>query len=91
MYTLDIGQNDLHGGFWSITEKQVLASIPKIINQFAQAVEVTKIMFYIAFQQLIPFFQGENRVVFCNFFYHLDDPNASCILYGGGACYEVNS
>ncbi|XP_062158418.1 GDSL esterase/lipase At5g14450-like [Alnus glutinosa] len=39
LYTLDIGQNDLHGGFWSMTEKQVLASIPNIINRFALALE----------------------------------------------------
>uniref|UniRef100_A0A2N9HWK9 Alpha-L-fucosidase n=1 Tax=Fagus sylvatica TaxID=28930 RepID=A0A2N9HWK9_FAGSY len=40
LYTLDIGQNDLHGGFSSMTEKQVLALIPNIINQVAQAVEL---------------------------------------------------
>ncbi|KAK4597892.1 hypothetical protein RGQ29_015420 [Quercus rubra] len=39
LYTLDIGQNDLHGGFVSMTEKQVLASIPNIINQSAEAVK----------------------------------------------------
>ncbi|EEF32344.1 GDSL esterase/lipase At5g14450 [Ricinus communis] len=39
LYTLDIGQNDLHSGFGSMTEKQVLESIPGIINHFAQAVE----------------------------------------------------
>ncbi|XP_059445358.1 GDSL esterase/lipase At5g14450-like [Corylus avellana] len=39
LYTLDIGQNDLHGGLWSMTEKEILASIPYIINRFSQAVE----------------------------------------------------
>ncbi|XP_041011072.1 GDSL esterase/lipase At5g14450-like isoform X2 [Juglans microcarpa x Juglans regia] len=39
LYTLDIGQNDLHFGFSSMTEKQLLESIPNIINQFSQAVE----------------------------------------------------
>ncbi|XP_075657064.1 GDSL esterase/lipase At5g14450-like [Castanea sativa] len=39
LYTLDIGQNDLHGGFVSMTEKQVLALIPNIINQSAEAVK----------------------------------------------------
>ncbi|KAB1213142.1 hypothetical protein CJ030_MR5G015864 [Morella rubra] len=39
LYTLDIGQNDLHAGFSSMTEKQVLESIPVIVDKFAQAVE----------------------------------------------------
>ncbi|XP_050208000.1 GDSL esterase/lipase At5g14450-like [Mercurialis annua] len=39
LYTLDIGQNDLHAGLKSMTEKQILGSIPYIIDQFAQAVE----------------------------------------------------
>ena len=42
LYTLDIGQNDLQAGFKSMTEKQVLESIPSIIDQFALAVEVTR-------------------------------------------------
>lgn len=41
LYTLDIGQNDLHAGLKSMTEKQLLAYLPNIINQFSQAVEVT--------------------------------------------------
>ncbi|KAJ8758828.1 hypothetical protein K2173_002607 [Erythroxylum novogranatense] len=39
LYTLDMGQNDLHSAFESMTQEQVLASIPSIIHHFAQAVE----------------------------------------------------
>lgn len=39
LYTLDIGQNDLHAGIKSMTEKQMLESIPSIIIHFAHAVE----------------------------------------------------
>ncbi|KAK9277520.1 hypothetical protein L1049_007064 [Liquidambar formosana] len=39
LYMLDIGQNDLHAGFRSMTEEQVQASIPNITNPFALAVE----------------------------------------------------
>ncbi|KDP26685.1 hypothetical protein JCGZ_17843 [Jatropha curcas] len=39
LYTLDIGQNDLHAWIKLMSEKQVVESLPKIINQFAQAIE----------------------------------------------------
>ncbi|XXG88741.1 hypothetical protein AAC387_Pa12g0917 [Persea americana] len=39
LYTLDIGQNDLAAGFKSMSDDQVLASIPNILNQFDQAVQ----------------------------------------------------
>ncbi|XP_050208001.1 GDSL esterase/lipase At3g27950-like [Mercurialis annua] len=39
LYTLDIGQNDLHAGFKSMTDKQVLESIPSIIDQLAKVIE----------------------------------------------------
>ncbi|KAA8529647.1 hypothetical protein F0562_034253 [Nyssa sinensis] len=39
LYTMDTGQNDLHAGLASMTEKQVQTSIPNIIDQFALAVE----------------------------------------------------
>ncbi|XAR48117.1 Alpha-L-fucosidase [Bertholletia excelsa] len=40
LYTVDIGQNDLHAGLISNkTEEQVQASIPSILYQFAEAVE----------------------------------------------------
>ncbi|GLT36650.1 hypothetical protein SLA2020_110130 [Shorea laevis] len=38
LYTLDIGQNDLTGAIKLMGEKQVLASIPGLIDQFTQAV-----------------------------------------------------
>lgn len=41
LYTLDIGQNDLAAGFKSMSDDQVLASIPNILNQFDQAVQVS--------------------------------------------------
>lgn len=41
LYTLDIGQNDLTGALKLMGEKQVLASIPGLIDQFTQAVMVT--------------------------------------------------
>ncbi|KAK3416718.1 hypothetical protein EUGRSUZ_H02485 [Eucalyptus grandis] len=39
LYTLDIGQNDLHLGFKFMTEEQARASIPNITHQFASVVE----------------------------------------------------
>ncbi|CAK9176004.1 unnamed protein product [Ilex paraguariensis] len=39
LYTIDSGQNDLHAGLISVTEEQVLLSIPDIINQFSLDVE----------------------------------------------------
>ncbi|KAE8730182.1 GDSL esterase/lipase [Hibiscus syriacus] len=39
LYIFDIGQNDLDGAFKSMTEKQVIESIPGIINEFAQTVK----------------------------------------------------
>ncbi|KAM7269715.1 hypothetical protein ACFE04_025212 [Oxalis oulophora] len=39
LYTFDIGQNDLHAGFKLMTNKQVVESIPGIINMLSQAVE----------------------------------------------------
>ncbi|KAH7515713.1 hypothetical protein FEM48_Zijuj10G0055600 [Ziziphus jujuba var. spinosa] len=39
LYTLDIGQNDLTAGIKSMTEKQLLASMPHIIDLLAHAVE----------------------------------------------------
>ncbi|XAR48116.1 Alpha-L-fucosidase [Bertholletia excelsa] len=39
LYTIDIGQNDLHGGITSMTEEQVQLSIPRIINLFASVIE----------------------------------------------------
>ena len=61
LYTLDIGQNDLHGGFVSMTEKQVLASIPNIINQSAEAVKVTKI--YVLYSFLTTYILVRDQVV----------------------------
>ncbi|XP_022776175.1 GDSL esterase/lipase At5g14450-like isoform X1 [Durio zibethinus] len=39
LYIFEVGQNDLDGAFKSMTEKQVVESIPGIISQFAQAVK----------------------------------------------------
>ncbi|KAF8017540.1 hypothetical protein BT93_H2654 [Corymbia citriodora subsp. variegata] len=39
LYTMDIGQNDFHAALKSMTEKQALASIPNMLNEFAVAVE----------------------------------------------------
>lgn len=62
LYTLDIGQNDLHAGIKSMTEKQMLESIPSIIIHFAHAVEVTSIclstVLYVHFWSL-----GEKNVL----------------------------
>ena len=43
LYTMDTGQNDLHDGFTSMTVEQVQKSIPNIINQFSQAIEVLRL------------------------------------------------
>ena len=40
LYILDCGQNDLTYGLVNTTVEQVKASIPKIISQFAVAIEV---------------------------------------------------
>lgn len=40
LYTFDIGQNDLSFGFQHSSEEQVRKSIPEILSQFSQAVQV---------------------------------------------------
>lgn len=40
LYTFDIGQNDLAYGYQQSSEEQVRASIPDILNTFAEAVQV---------------------------------------------------
>lgn len=41
LHTLDIGQNNITAGFIkSMSDDRVLASIPDILNQFDQAVQV---------------------------------------------------
>ncbi|CAN4111186.1 unnamed protein product [Withania somnifera] len=39
LYTFDIGQNDLAGGFYSKTLDQILASIPSILSEFEDGVK----------------------------------------------------
>ncbi|KAF6157501.1 hypothetical protein GIB67_004439 [Kingdonia uniflora] len=39
LYTIDIGQNDLTAGFRKMSEDQVQASIPEILDQFSDAVQ----------------------------------------------------
>ncbi|GFZ19066.1 GDSL-like Lipase/Acylhydrolase superfamily protein [Actinidia rufa] len=39
LYTFDIGQNDLAAGFRKLSDEQLRAAIPDIINQFASAVQ----------------------------------------------------
>ncbi|KAL5552781.1 hypothetical protein UlMin_040182 [Ulmus minor] len=39
LYTLDSGQNDLHFGFETMSEKQVKGSIPYIVNRFALSIK----------------------------------------------------
>ncbi|KAK3012812.1 hypothetical protein RJ639_010404, partial [Escallonia herrerae] len=39
LYTLDIGQNDLAAGFRQMSNEQIAASIPDIVNQLAAAVQ----------------------------------------------------
>ena len=45
LYTMDIGQTDLHAGLKLVTEEQVEASIPGLIDQFAQVIEVKTYIF----------------------------------------------
>jgi hypothetical protein len=40
LYTIDIGQNDLAIGLQHTSENQVISSIPNILSQFSQAVQV---------------------------------------------------
>lgn len=40
LYTFDIGQNDLSYGFQHSHKAQVRASIPLILNNFTQAIQV---------------------------------------------------
>ena len=42
LYTLDIGQNDLHFGLKSMTEEQLKALFPNITGMLAQTVKVTE-------------------------------------------------
>ncbi|GKV23013.1 hypothetical protein SLEP1_g32803 [Rubroshorea leprosula] len=46
LYTFDIGQNDLDAAFNFMTEEQVLASVPGLIDQLAHAVMVTELLVY---------------------------------------------
>ncbi|KAL6960320.1 hypothetical protein U1Q18_041820 [Sarracenia purpurea var. burkii] len=39
LYTFDIGQNDLSVGFRKLSDQQLRAAIPDIVNQFASAVQ----------------------------------------------------
>lgn len=48
LYTMDIGQNDLHSSLGSMTQKQVLEFIPNITALFARAVEVSTTFFLIS-------------------------------------------
>lgn len=41
LYTFDIGQNDLAIGFQNMTEEQLKATIPKIIENFTFALKVS--------------------------------------------------
>lgn len=41
LYTFDIGQNDLSAGFRTMSEQQLHAAIPDIVNQLATAVQVS--------------------------------------------------
>lgn len=41
----DIGQNDLAGAFYSKTLDQVLASIPKILEEFETGLKVSSVGF----------------------------------------------
>lgn len=41
LYTFDIGQNDLAFGLQHTSQEQVIKSIPEILNQFFQAVQVS--------------------------------------------------
>lgn len=41
LYTFDIGQNDLAGGFYSKSLDQVLASIPTILMEFETGIKVS--------------------------------------------------
>lgn len=40
LYMFDIGQNDLAGAFYSKTFDQVLASIPTVLSEFEDGIEV---------------------------------------------------
>lgn len=40
IYTVDIGQNDIHFALTTMTEEKALASIPNIIDQFSMSIEV---------------------------------------------------
>uniref|UniRef100_A0A803M722 Uncharacterized protein n=2 Tax=Chenopodium quinoa TaxID=63459 RepID=A0A803M722_CHEQI len=39
LYTLDIGQNDLHHALTTMTEDEARETIPKLVNQFAMAIK----------------------------------------------------
>lgn len=43
LYTFDIGQNDLAFGLQHTSQEQVIKSIPDILSQFFQAVQVSSL------------------------------------------------
>jgi len=43
LYTFDIGQNDLAYGFQHTSEEQVRESIPNILRNFSQLIQVKKL------------------------------------------------
>lgn len=55
LYTFDIGQNDLDFAFKSMTEKQIVESFPRTVNQFYDAVKVTEIYSYTIYKFWVPY------------------------------------
>lgn len=48
LYTFDIGQNDLSMGFRQLSNDQLRAQLPDMINQFASAIQVMNHSFYLS-------------------------------------------
>lgn len=49
LYTIDIGQNDLSIGFTNSDLQSVRASIPDILSQFSQGVQVNSQLSFLSF------------------------------------------
>ncbi|KAF8015656.1 hypothetical protein BT93_H1242 [Corymbia citriodora subsp. variegata] len=84
LYTMDIGQNDLHAALKSMTEKQALVSIPNMLNEFAVAVERL-------YQQGARAFWIHNTgPIGCVPFYFISYPPESNITDKNGIAQEFN-
>lgn len=44
LYTFDMGQNDLDGAFYAISEDQVISLVPNVLAEFESGIKVNMLM-----------------------------------------------